>query len=283
MTKLERLGAGPGAIPESQRYPPRSCFCSLRGARFDGGSRRHGAARRAERMAAETAKSAERLAEQQADLAQDFAERARSESETSKRVANFLEGMFRSADPVGLEGFRFRTQVDRTTELTAAEILRQGAERLKADLADQPVVQARLMAALGSVYVTLGMLRDAQPFLEESLRIREELCGEDSLETAESLHNLATLRFANFDFSETKLLLARALAIRTDLLGPSHPDTIRSKFNLAWLIITNGQESEAEKLLGTAPYGGGLGVPSPAERFAHSVCLRAARACHAAL
>jgi tetratricopeptide (TPR) repeat protein len=201
-----------------------------------------------ERTAAEAARSAELLAQEQADRAENFADRARSESETSKRVANFLEGMFRSADPVGLEGFRFRAQVDRTTELTAAEVLRQGAERLRVDLAGQPEVQARLMAALGSVYVTLGMLREAQPLLEESLRIREELCGEDSLETAESLHNLATLRFANFDFSETKRLLKRALAIRSELLAPTHPDTIRTKFNLAWMVVTNGHETRAEKL-----------------------------------
>ena len=103
------------------------------------------------------------------------------------------------------------------------------------------------MAVIGSVYVTMGMLREAQPLLEESLRIREQWCGPDTLETAESLHDLATLRFANFDFSSTSDLLERALAIRLRYLGPQDPETIRTKFNLAWLAVTNGHSTKAEK------------------------------------
>ena len=70
------------------------------------------------------------------------------------------------------------------------------------------------MAVIGSIYVTMGMLREATPLLEESLRIREKLCGPDSLETAESLHDLASLRFANFDFSATRRVIGA---------GPRYP------------------------------------------------------------
>ncbi|MBI2827574.1 MAG: tetratricopeptide repeat protein [Planctomycetia bacterium] len=175
------------------------------------------------------------------------AELAQSESKRAQSVADFLEGMLRAADPVGLEGFRFRAKVDSTNHLTAADILRQGAEKLHGGLDNQPAVQAKLMAVIGSVYVTLGMVHEAEPLLEQSLRLRERLHGEEHLETAESLHDLASLRFANFDFTDTKRLLRRALAIRTKLLGPAHADTIRTKFNLAWLVVTNGHETEAEK------------------------------------
>lgn len=184
----------------------------------------------------------------EASRAADFAARARSESETTRGVANFLEGMFRSADPVGIEGIRFQAHVDHAADLTAVDILRQGAESLRGELKDQPAVQAKLMAVIGSVYVTMGMLQEAQPLLEDSLRIREQLSGPDSLETAESLHDLATLRFANFDFSATRQLLERALAIRLRELGPDDPDTIRTKFNLAWMAVTNGHSSAEEKL-----------------------------------
>ncbi len=183
----------------------------------------------------------------EARCAAEFANRARSESETARGVANFLEGMFRSADPIGIEGIRFQSHVDHAADLTAVDILRQGAESLRGELKDQPAVQAKLMAVIGSVYVTMGMLREAQPLLEESLRIREQLCGPDSLETAESLHDLAALRFANFDFSATRQLLERALAIRMRQLGPDDPDTMRTKFNLAWMAVTNGHSTEDEK------------------------------------
>lgn len=180
--------------------------------------------------------------------AADFAAQARSESETTRGVANFLEGMFRSADPVGIEGVRFQSRVDHAADLTAVDILRQGAESLRGELKDQPAVQAKLMAVIGSVYVTMGMLREATPLLEESLRIREKLSGPNSLDTAESLHDLASLRFANFDFSATRELLERALAIRLRQLGPDDPDTIRTKFNLAWMAVTSGHSSAEEKL-----------------------------------
>jgi tetratricopeptide (TPR) repeat protein/tRNA A-37 threonylcarbamoyl transferase component Bud32 len=183
------------------------------------------------------------------ERAEDFAAKAQQESATAQRVAHFLEAMFRSADPVGVEGVRFQARVGRASELTAVEILRQGGDTVSADLNGQPAVQSKLMAVIGSVYVTLGMLREATPLLERSLQIREELYGDDSLEIAESLHDLASLRFTNFDFSATKQLLHRALAIRTERLGPQDPETIRTKFNLAWLIITNGHETEAEKAL----------------------------------
>ncbi|MES1213585.1 MAG: tetratricopeptide repeat protein, partial [Singulisphaera sp.] len=186
-------------------------------------------------------------AQYEARRAEEFAAQAQNESATSRGVANFLEGMFRSADPIGLEGVRFHSQVDHANQLTAVDILRQGAESLQGDLQDQPAVRAKLLAVIGSVYVTMGRLREAQPLLEESLRIREMLSGPDSLETAESLHDLAALRFANFDFSATRQLLARALAIRLSKLGPDDPDTIRTKFNVAWLAVTNGNSSEAEK------------------------------------
>ena len=155
--------------------------------------------------------------------------------------------MFRSADPVGLEGFRFRPQVEGSSELTAADILRQGAERLEADLAEQPAVQAKLMSVIGSVYVTLGMLREAEPLLERQPADSQSRVRRGKAQTAESLHNLAALHFATFDFSGTKRLLTQALAIRAKQLGPDHPDTIRTKFNLAWLVVTNGHETRAEK------------------------------------
>ena len=186
-------------------------------------------------------------AQSETKRAEQFADQAQQESATAHRVSHFLEAMFRSADPVGIEGLRFRSQVGRASELTAVEVLRQGGEAVSVDLDDQPAVQSKLMAVIGSVYVTLGMLREATPLLERSLQIREELYGDDSLQTAESLHNLATLRFASFDFDATKHLLRRALAIRAEQLGPQDPETIRTKFNLAWLIITNGHEAEAEK------------------------------------
>ena len=46
-------------------------------------------------------------------------------------------------------------------DVTARELLESGAVRIQEDLADQPVVQARLLHTIGRVYASLGMYPEA--------------------------------------------------------------------------------------------------------------------------
>jgi hypothetical protein len=76
-------------------------------------------------------------------------DRANREGQTSKQIADFMVGLFTVSDPSEARG----------NSVTAREILDRGADRISADLGGQPLVQARLMTVMGSVYYALGLFR----------------------------------------------------------------------------------------------------------------------------
>ncbi|MEM7351603.1 MAG: serine/threonine-protein kinase, partial [Acidobacteriota bacterium] len=105
--------------------------------------------------------------------------RAQIERDKSRQVASFLRGLFENADPGRSRG----------AQVTARDLLAQGAARIAAELADQPDVRAELMDLIGSVYLTLGLYEDADPLLRASEDLRRERFGEQASETiASRLH-----------------------------------------------------------------------------------------------
>ena len=88
------------------------------------------------------------------------------EAAVARDVSDFLSGLFKSSDPLGLEGLGFRQESERISELTAIQLLDRGAQTVEA-VQREPEVQATLLALLGRVYTSLGNLDKAQPFLDE--------------------------------------------------------------------------------------------------------------------
>jgi len=81
-------------------------------------------------------------------------DRANVEAETSHQVSEFLVKLFSVSDPSESRG----------NTITAREILDAGAERVKNDLADQPVSQVTLMRTMGRVYTELSLYDAASLF-----------------------------------------------------------------------------------------------------------------------
>jgi tetratricopeptide (TPR) repeat protein len=84
---------------------------------------------------------------------------AEQESATARAASDYLVETFKLSDP----------GVDNPREITALTILGRSAERARTELKDQPVVQARLIAALARAYNNLGLSDEAQVALETSL------------------------------------------------------------------------------------------------------------------
>ena len=120
----------------------------------------------------------------QAQIARSERARAESEKAVAEEAVSFMETLFEIADPSQAKG----------ETVTALEILEKGAERF-AELEDQPQVQARLMDSIGRSYQGLGLYEEAARQLEEALETRRRVLGDDHLETAETLDNLAGLVF----------------------------------------------------------------------------------------
>jgi non-specific serine/threonine protein kinase/serine/threonine-protein kinase len=92
-------------------------------------------------------------------------DRARQEAETAREVTEFLVDVFRTADPI--EG--------RGANVTARELLDQGAARIRGSLAAQPSVRVRVMTAIGTVYDRLGLYGSAEALLAQAIGDAEGL------------------------------------------------------------------------------------------------------------
>ena len=88
--------------------------------------------------------------------------------------------------------------------------------------------------------------------MEESLHIREELCGPDSSKPPK-VCTIWRCCGSRISISAPPAICRRAWRFVRAYLGPQDPDTIRTKFNLAWLAVTNGHSTTAEKQAAVPP------------------------------
>jgi serine/threonine-protein kinase len=171
------------------------------------------------------------------DLAKER-DRAQQEAATARRVASFLEEVFRSADPTDTSG----------NAVTAREILDRAAERLD-NAGERPEVRGALLDTMGSVYQHLGIYSRADPLLQEALAVRRQSLGDENLDTASSLLHLGELRTDQARYTEGEDLLRRALGVREKLLGANHAAVAEALYSLGLVLRREGKSVEAERAL----------------------------------
>jgi serine/threonine protein kinase/Tfp pilus assembly protein PilF len=163
---------------------------------------------------------------------------AREEAQTSERVSNFLEGLFKVSDPGESRG----------ATVTARELLDKAAGDIDRELKDEPAVRARLLMTMGSVYRNLGLYREARPLLERSLALRRATFGPNHLEVARSEFTLAGLLRRLGEFDAARVHYERALAIRERTPGVE-PKVLAGSINgLANLYLETGEYARARPL-----------------------------------
>ena len=164
-------------------------------------------------------------------------DRANQEAVTAKRVSDFLVGLFRVSDPSEARG---RT-------ITAREILDKGAMDLET-LRDEPDIQARLQATIGSVYTGLGAYEAAGKLLEQSVATRRRTLGSDHPETLAAINELANLYWFQERYTEAEPLYLEAVESSARVLGDEHPATLRARYDLASLYGRQTRWAKAEEL-----------------------------------
>jgi non-specific serine/threonine protein kinase/serine/threonine-protein kinase len=164
-------------------------------------------------------------------------DRANQEAATAQRVSDFLVGLFRVSDPSETRG---RT-------VTAREILDNGAREIET-LADEPDVQARLQATIGSVYTTLGDYAAALPHLEKAVATRRRLLGADHPDTLAAVNSLATAYWYLDRFGEAETLFRDVAERHARLRGAEHRDTLKAEYDLASVYARQTRWVEAEAL-----------------------------------
>ncbi len=142
-------------------------------------------------------------------------ERARAEQalDQSREVTDFLVRLFRTPAPAGAT----RDQV------TARDMLATGTARIE-QLAEQPLVQAQMLDALGRVNEQLGRFAESEQMLRRALALRRAQQGVNHPDVAATLINLSSAVRQLGRGAEALQLAREALAIQERALGPGHPD-----------------------------------------------------------
>jgi non-specific serine/threonine protein kinase/serine/threonine-protein kinase len=148
---------------------------------------------------------------------------SRQDAETAEQVSDFLVGLFRISDPGKGNG----------EDVTARQMLDEGAAKIEKELKGEPLVQARLMLTMGEVYASLGLYEEARPLLERSLALRREKLGENHADVGASLNGLGRFLDEMSKYEEAKGVLEEALVVRVAALGPNHLDVAATCNNLA--------------------------------------------------
>ena len=125
---------------------------------------------------------------------------ADAEARKATRVASFMEQLFEDVDPGQTKG----------SEITASQLLQQGADRVRADFAADPDVQARLFGVIGRTWRRLGSYKTAKTLHETALTNIDPA----SVDAATRAHMLFDLAYADYEMG----LLADALKNHTEAL-----------------------------------------------------------------
>lgn len=169
--------------------------------------------------------------------AETEAHAAREARDEAERVTTFLSEMLESASP-GEPG----------PATTVRQLLDRAAESVGTDLADRPLVEARLRHTIGRAYQSLGLYDDAERHQTAALHIRERALGVNHPDTLTVLATLSGLRHEQGRFEESERLGVRALA-GFESAGRADTATAMGLMNnLAQTYSRQGRSAEAIEL-----------------------------------
>ena len=145
------------------------------------------------------------VAQAQALVAQREAEQSALESRES---ADFLVGLLASAD-----------RYEHAGELTVRQLLDEGARRVDAELATQPIVAARLHVVIGKAFWSLSRWDDGEQRMQRGLAMLREIPGTEE-EIAGTLADLGYALVARERYDEAERYYRESLVMHRELHGP---------------------------------------------------------------
>jgi len=163
------------------------------------------------------------------------ANRIAKERDRALAVSNFLTSTLEPLDPVYVpnDSITVRTQLD------------AGLVRIKTDLANQPELQAVLLAQFGDLNRKYGKFDLADSLLRESLVLRRRIYGDHHLEVARVLISLGRLSNHKGKYPQAESLLIAGLAIYRGQLGEKSADFVAASNVLAQTYTETRQLEKA--------------------------------------
>jgi tetratricopeptide (TPR) repeat protein/transcriptional regulator with XRE-family HTH domain len=107
----------------------------------------------------------------------------------------------------------------------------------------------RLLHQAGVYVRDRGLYDQAEPLLQQSLKMSEQVLGPEHPDTARLLNDLGWLYYHQGKYDQAETLYKRALDIRKRVLGDLHHDTATTLNDLGLLYENQGKYEQAEPLL----------------------------------
>lgn len=144
------------------------------------------------------------------------ARRAETQARTSDAVQKFMGDVFRAnssnqEDPV------------KARQTTARELLDLGAKNIDKTMADAPAAKLSVLRLMGQLYDDLALDDEAVRLRKQAVAVSRELNGEDSVETASTLVELAGSMHASNSVNQRQQTLDEASAILDRIKDVSSP------------------------------------------------------------
>ncbi len=141
--------------------------------------------------------------QREAHIAEQALARARAESRTSDQVMGYLLALFDGASPDKTGG----------KPIDPRALVDQGQSQIDGHLSDQPLLRARMLAALGTLYCKLGQAEPCRRDLEQALSLQSADPAADPVIAAQFDRQLAASYNSAGRADEAIALLGRALGV----------------------------------------------------------------------
>lgn len=181
-----------------------------------------------------------RRATAQARIAAAERDRARIEAAKAKRINEFLQSIFASADPNW-----YSSGYGQRGEVKVVDVLEQTGRRIDAELKDEPEIRAELHHTIGTTYQSLGQFKQAQTHFRAALDTYRGLYGERHPEVAEALYYLGASMEGVGDTAGGLALFRQSLEIFREV-DPSNTNVPYLLHDLSSSLTGAGESAAAE-------------------------------------
>lgn len=164
--------------------------------------------------------------------------RVARERDMAARIAAFMTGMFRVADPSEARG----------NQVTAREILDKASTQIEAGLSGDPETQTQMLMVMGQVYENLGLYDRAESLYRQTAAIRERQLGAENPDTLSAKAAIGWTLYRRGRYRESEALLRDVLAVRLRRSGANDASTIAVMDSLGAVLNEQGRGVEAETL-----------------------------------
>jgi non-specific serine/threonine protein kinase/serine/threonine-protein kinase len=178
-------------------------------------------------------------ASEERDRARNAEAEAKREADKATATNDFLTGMLSSADPRQARG----------KEVTVREVLDRAAKGVGEQYRDQPDVEAAVRMTMGRVYWTLGLYDSTEEHVGRALEIRQDMLGENDLDTAASANLLAVVYFEQGRVDEAEELWLDEIDTLRANLGDDHRRVLTASHNLGAVYLAQERYADAERML----------------------------------